>query len=294
MEFIVDKVSEDSFYENLLIGLPKILEKLPSVSDLFLDRFSPVQHNVICAWEQKHGVLLPEDLRSFYASTNGLLYTYNFFYRESGSEEDKVVGRIEVNSLNDLVPVYGYEIKPDPGVNMEGERYELKLGTDSKVFELVNLNEIGRVTLVYINHRYLPTIWMHNSAMKFYFLADDFTTYLRMCVHHLGIPFWQFSFSGDGIPEWSEMVFRLLAPAILPLHKKIEDIRKMNEQKYDEEFSDIPLNKIDLNIFRTTRPVQNNSLPLNEQSLSPRQTKKKQGKPKFPTKSQKKPLYQKK
>lgn len=25
MEFIVDKVSEDSFYENLLIGLPKIL-----------------------------------------------------------------------------------------------------------------------------------------------------------------------------------------------------------------------------------------------------------------------------
>jgi hypothetical protein len=64
---------------------------------------------------------------------------------ESGSEEDRVVGRIEVNSLNDLVPVYGYEIKPDPGVNMEGERYELKLGTDSKVFELVNLNEIGRV-----------------------------------------------------------------------------------------------------------------------------------------------------
>jgi hypothetical protein len=91
-----------------------------------------------------------------------------------------------------------------------------------------------------------------------------------------------------------QMVFRLLAPAILPLHKKIEDIRKMNEQKYDEEFSDFPLNKIDLNIFRTTRPVQNNSLPLNEQSLSPRQTKKKQGKPKFPTKSQKKPLYQKK
>ncbi|RZB39043.1 tubulin polyglutamylase complex subunit 2 [Asbolus verrucosus] len=302
MEFIVDKVSEDSFYENLLIGLPKVLEKLPSVSDLFLERFSPVQHNVICAWEQKHGVLLPEDLRSFYASTNGLLYTYNFFYKESASEEDKVVGRIEVNSLNDLAQIYGYEIKSDPGVNMDGERYELKLGTDSKVFELVNLHDVGRVTLIYINHRYLPTIWMHNSAMKFYFLADDFTTYLRMCVHHLGIPFWQFSFSCDGIPEWSEvksdtsdtMVFRLLAPAILPLHKRIEDIRKNNEQKFDEEFSDIPLNKIDCNIFRTTRPQQMTSVPLTEQSLSPRQAKKKHGKAKFPNKLPKKPFNPKK
>ncbi|KAJ3645205.1 hypothetical protein Zmor_022884 [Zophobas morio] len=294
MEFIVDKVSEDSFYENLLIGLPKALEKLPSVSDLSLERFSPVQHNNICAWEQKHGVLLPEDLRSFYASSNGLLYTYNFFYRESGSDEDKVVGKIEVNSLNDLTQIYGYEIKPDPGVNVDGERYELKLGADSKVFELVNLSDVGRVTLVYINHRYLPTIWMHNAAMKFYFLADDFTTYLKMCVHHLGIPFWQFSFTGDGIPEWSEMVFRLLAPAVLPLHKKIEDVRKANEQTVDEELSNIPLNKIDLNIFRTARPQPSNTVVLGEQSVSPRQMKKKAGKPKFPTKLQRKSVHQKK
>nr|XP_015840697.1 PREDICTED: tubulin polyglutamylase complex subunit 2 [Tribolium castaneum] len=257
MEFVVDKVSEDSFYENLLIGLPKVLEKLPSVSDLYLERFSPVQHNNICAWEQKHGVLLPEDLRSFYASTNGLLYTYNFHYRDSGSEEDKVVGRIEVNGLNELAPVYGYEIKPDPGVNMEDDHYELKLGTDSKIFELVNLNDLGRVILVYINHRYLPSIWLHNASMKFNFLADDFTTYLRMCVHHLGIPFWQFSFSGEGIPEWSEMVFRLLAPAILPLHKKIDEIKK-----HDDEFSDILINKIDSNIFRTTR-LTPNTMPRN-------------------------------
>lgn len=67
---------------------------------------------------------------------------------DSGSEEDKVVGRIEVNSLNDLAPVYGYEIKPDPGVNLEEDNYDLKLGTDSKVFELVNLNDIGRVGFI--------------------------------------------------------------------------------------------------------------------------------------------------
>ena len=56
-----------------------------------------------------------------------------------------MVGKIEVNSLNDLTQIYGYEIKPDPGVNVDGERYELKLGADSKVFELVNLSDVGRV-----------------------------------------------------------------------------------------------------------------------------------------------------
>lgn len=110
-----------------------------------------------------------------------------------------------MNSLNDLVQIYGYEIKTDPGVNMDGDRYEIKLGSDSKVFELVNLFNVGRVVLIYINHRYLPTIWVHNAAMKFYFLADNFVIYLKMCIHHLGIPFWQFSFSCDGTPEWSEV-----------------------------------------------------------------------------------------
>lgn len=76
------------------------------------------------------------------------------------------------------------------------------------------------------------------------------------------------------------MVFRLLAPAILPLHKKIEDIRKNNELKFDEELSDIPFNKIDSNIFRTTRPAPANTISLNEHDQSPQQVKKTQNKSK--------------
>lgn len=184
----------------------KLIEKLPNVSDPVLERALPVAHNTICAWEQKHGVLLPEDLRSFYASTDGLLYTYNFIFKEtSDCENDSIIGRIEVNSLKNLIQIYGYEIRFEPGVNIGGSNCELKLGPDSKVFELVNLYDIGRVVLVYLNHRYIPNIWVHDADMKFYFVADDFTTYLRMCIHHLGVPFWQFFFTSNGIPEWSEV-----------------------------------------------------------------------------------------
>lgn len=96
MDFVVDRVSEDSYYENLLLGLPKILgqyltseilkyiyfvsisEDFPCVSETYLNRSLPVQHNIICNWEQKYSVLLPEDLRSFYGSTDGLFFSYKY------------------------------------------------------------------------------------------------------------------------------------------------------------------------------------------------------------------------
>lgn len=85
------------------------------------------------------------------------------------------------------------------------------------------------------------------------------------------------------------MIFRLLAPAIIPMHKKIEDLKRIKLQNIPEE-SEIILNRIDLNIFRTVRPkIQQNQpvAPLNpEENLSPGLVKKKQ-KPKFLNKTQK-------
>lgn len=43
MGFMVDKVSEDSFYENLLLGVSKVLEKNPCISKLTLKRLSGVR-----------------------------------------------------------------------------------------------------------------------------------------------------------------------------------------------------------------------------------------------------------
>ncbi|KAL3290274.1 hypothetical protein HHI36_023622 [Cryptolaemus montrouzieri] len=250
MEFVVDKVSEDSFYENLLLGLPKIMEEFPNVTDTYLDRASPVPHNIICGWEQKNSVLLPEDLRSFYGSADGILYSYKYHFRE-GCDENILKGKIEVNNIGNLNQIHGYEININPGVNMDGERYILKLGAESKVFELEDLNNLGKVVLVYINSRYFPNIWVQTMKPEFYFLSDDFTTYLRMSIHHLGIPFWQFSYTEYGIPDSSKMLFRLMLPGILPLDGKIEEIRKQFEKPQDEDKSIIPLNRLDLGIFRT-------------------------------------------
>ncbi|XP_045481495.1 tubulin polyglutamylase complex subunit 2-like [Harmonia axyridis] len=275
MDFVVDRVSEDSFYENLLLGLPKILEEFPCITEPYLNRALPVQHNIICTWEQKYSVLLPEDLRSFYGSTDGLLFSYKYNLADD-CDGQALKGKIEVNSLNDLVQINGYEISTSPGVNMETERYVLKLGAESKVFVLENLENLGKVVLVYINSRYFPNIWVQTNKSEFYFLSDDFTTYLRMSIHHLGIPYWQFAYTEHGIPDSSKMLFRLMAPRIIPSEEKIEDARRKQENPRQEDFSENILNKIDVAIFRTYyRTSAPNTTSIIEQTNSATMAKKK-------------------
>ena len=78
MSFFVDVVTEDSFYENLTLGVTKILENIPCVKNVQLERRSGCDRTIISNWEQRHCCLLTEDLRNFYMSTDGFLLTWNF------------------------------------------------------------------------------------------------------------------------------------------------------------------------------------------------------------------------
>lgn len=249
MEFLVDKVYEDSFYVNALLGLPKVLDKYRriGVRSRHLTRYPPASHYEITTWEQKHGVLLPEDLRTFYQSTDGFLFQWNYNF---GKEKNDIICKIEVNNMQNLMQIYGYETGSEACVNTDKERYELKLTLNSKVFCLTSVENSGNVVLVYLNTRYVPTIWLMSTRNVFYYLADNFTTYFRMSIAHLGIPYWQFNFTPMSIPPWAQTMFRLLAPHLLPGCKSIEMIRKSRDVKHDDEFPTIPLNKLDPNVFK--------------------------------------------
>jgi tubulin polyglutamylase complex subunit 2 len=77
MSFFVDVVSEDSFYENLTLGVMKLLEANSCIKNVQLERRSPCDRAALSAWEQKHCCLLTEDLRNFYTSTDGFLITWS-------------------------------------------------------------------------------------------------------------------------------------------------------------------------------------------------------------------------
>ncbi|XP_015178224.1 PREDICTED: tubulin polyglutamylase complex subunit 2 [Polistes dominula] len=98
MSFFVDAVPEDSFYENLTLGVVKILDNLPCVKNVRVDRRNGCERNAIANWEQRHGCVLPEDVKNFYASIDGFLLQWNL---EIAGEEFPV-GRMEIGKLSSL------------------------------------------------------------------------------------------------------------------------------------------------------------------------------------------------
>lgn len=59
--------------------------------------------------------------------------------------DEKVIGKIQINSLEEVTQVFGYDTTNDPGVNTDSERYILRLAPESKIFELVLIPERGKV-----------------------------------------------------------------------------------------------------------------------------------------------------
>lgn len=225
MKFVVDQVHEDSFYNNILLGLPKIIDKRKRIGakGRHLTRYPAALPEEISAWEKRFGVILPHELNKFYSSTNGFLFRWMFNF---GHDKNHIIGRIEINPLEKLVQVFGYETNSSPGVVLENDRYVLRLGLASKVFELAPVENRGKVVLVYIQAKYAPTIWFTDSIRNFYYITDDFVTYFRMAIAHLGIPFWQMRFSPPGPPAWTEILFRLIAPHLLPFDCSAEDLSR--------------------------------------------------------------------
>lgn len=50
---------EDLFYENLTLGLAKVLANIPRIMNITCEKRQPCEKAQITAWEQRHNVYLP-------------------------------------------------------------------------------------------------------------------------------------------------------------------------------------------------------------------------------------------
>ncbi|KAG7209074.1 hypothetical protein KM043_015227 [Ampulex compressa] len=270
MSFFVDIVTEDSFYENLTLGVVKILENSPCVKNVRVERRNGCESTGITSWEQRHCCVLPEDLRNFYASIDGFLLLWNL---EIAGEEFPI-GRMEIGTLASLKR-YASVDKQGESTQQENPESELEgNSTDSeesipalltansrscKMFEIARCHPESSGSKVYLVYRLKgeqepPSFWLHHEATDgWHRLAASFTVYFRMMLVHLGLPLWQCCVAGLVLPTWVEQAYYLVGPHLLP--STYEPTETISASLWNNG----PLNVLDPAIFKGKEGKQRNA-----------------------------------
>lgn len=72
--------SDEAFYENLTLGLMKLLTSIPRVTGVNYDKRPPCERTQITTWEQRHNIYLPDDMKRFFLSSDGFVLTWSYQY----------------------------------------------------------------------------------------------------------------------------------------------------------------------------------------------------------------------
>ncbi|KYM93184.1 Tubulin polyglutamylase complex subunit 2 [Atta colombica] len=263
MSFCVDIVTEDSFYENLTLGVVKILENSPCVRNVRVERRNGCESGAITNWEQRHCCTLPEDIRNFYVSIDGFLLQWNFDI----AGEEFSIGRMEIGGLSSLKRYVSKDRQTGPSIQ---ESTEIQMGNviaedtifsgdsrDCKFFEIGQCfpgSENGKIYLAYCSKQEQdsPSICLHRGS-GWYHLADNFTIYFRMMLAHLGLPLWQCCVAGLPLPTWIEQAYFLVGPHLLP--STIEPTETVSASLWNNG----PINILDPAIFKAKDSKQRNA-----------------------------------
>lgn len=118
------------------------------------------------------------------------------------------------------------------------------------MFLLSDIDDEAKVCLVYPEVGAVPKIWLADEDLEWHFLAHKFSTYLKMAVYHVGIPYWQFCFTPQGVPAWVEQMILMEIPHLS--FRAPYDVKRAEEKEEKTRKIIKPINKIDPDILNPT------------------------------------------
>ncbi|KAF6089650.1 tubulin polyglutamylase complex subunit 2 [Phyllostomus discolor] len=195
--------SSKPLLEKLTLGITRILESSPGVTEVTIREKPPVERHMISSWEQKNNCVLPEDVKNFYLMTNGFQMTWSVKLDEHAIP----LGSMEINSIAKLTELnqssmYSLpnaptlaDLEDDIQEACENQPEKPHFDSRSVIFELDPCNGNGKVCLVYKNGK-----------------PDTFTAYYRLLITHLGLPQWQYAFTNYGVSPQAKQWFNMYKP----------------------------------------------------------------------------------
>ncbi|XP_074644589.1 tubulin polyglutamylase complex subunit 2-like [Tubulanus polymorphus] len=221
-----------STHERLLQEILTSLEKRHTVCDVMVSRHSPADQSELYSWEHRHNCVLPDDLKEFYRSMDGLLVKWSTKVIDSKI----ALGRMEVNgilhlgrigatlnSINKDAPSI-VDVDRDDATDLARPRFDAR----SRLFELDPCEGHGKVALCYKNTKAgvpssNPEIWFLDRSFEWHFLAESFSKYYRLMLIHLGLPQWQYVYTDIGLSNQSKQWYNLYTPIQLEMDTHFND-----------------------------------------------------------------------
>mmetsp|Transcript_12230 Transcript_12230/g.24266 ORF Transcript_12230/g.24266 Transcript_12230/m.24266 type:complete len:245 (-) Transcript_12230:25-759(-) len=211
------------------------LSTLPGVSHISLNS-PPPDHPGVASWERREGISLPSDLKSFYTMVgDGLSLRWQASLgggvREAGRGGVKRVGELDpvsIDSMENPFDAY-YELLKGVkrGVPEADPGWEENSGI--RAYALDTIPEYGTACLVYglgdgpatsgqrrVTRQVGPPekaqVWFKDRRCKWWFVALDFTSYLRLAIVHLCIKGWWLAYTDVEIDPGCRDLMQRFAP----------------------------------------------------------------------------------
>lgn len=295
-----------SLFEQMNVGVLRYLESKTGVCKVELESKRPAERPNILAWEQKNTVFLPDDLKSFYLTSDGFLLTWCVKI-ENGPIP---VGRMYLNSVNKLMKIGGVhnstlvnpslaDLDADSDIEDDGSGTERPtFDSRCKIFELDPCDGYGKVCLVYKENKTAPEykksaeivskvytsdymtyggtdpkieIWFLDRALRWHYIADSFTSYYRLMIMHLGLPQWQYAFTDIGLCQQAKQWFNMYAPLRLELDSEL-GIPGMSRSDSSNNSTQVDFGKVFKGKSDKKRPVPAQTQSQQSQSLRKKPT----------------------
>uniref|UniRef100_A0AAV2M5V8 Knr4/Smi1-like domain-containing protein n=1 Tax=Knipowitschia caucasica TaxID=637954 RepID=A0AAV2M5V8_KNICA len=232
----MDEVKDDASFkgvaDRLTLGVLRILENLPGVTDVRFPEREPAEKRSLLNWEQKNACILPEDLRDFYLTTDGFRLHWNVKL-DNGSAP---LGRMDIHSVSRLSPLLpptsvfslpnaasvsdldwdqepGSSLTPPPEAHPTVAPPPPHFDARSRIFELDSCGGNGKVCLVYNNCTpgvvaQLGQVWFLDRSLRWFFFTSSFTSFFRLMITHLGLPEWHYNCTSYGpspLAQWAAL-----------------------------------------------------------------------------------------
>ncbi|XP_014771609.1 tubulin polyglutamylase complex subunit 2 [Octopus bimaculoides] len=209
--------------QRITFSVVKYLETKTGVCNVKLHERTGTTKEALSSWEQKNSCLLPDDLKNYYLTTNGIKLTWSV---KIDSSNPYPLGLMYLHPVDDIVEITGKSKKvagktvtkeQDSDTESEDEVSGLKkpsFTSSYRIFELDPCAGLGKVCLVYRNsHSGCSEIWFLDRSLRWHFLVATFTTYYRLMLLHLGLPQWQYIFTDIGLSMQAKQWFNIYAPS---------------------------------------------------------------------------------